>query len=352
MNILIRTDASSEIGTGHVMRCMTLAEQLMKGGATITFICRRLKGDLTALLIEKGFIVKTIETDGVIAWQQDACLTSKILLEQKQIDWLIVDHYQLDEKWEQKIRPFVSRILVIDDLANRRHDCDIVVDQNYYLPLEERYNKLVPESCVKLLGPKYTILRQEFYTAKKLSKERNGKMERLLIFFGGSDPTNETEKTLHALERLNNPFKRVDVVVGNSNPNKHVIEKICKRRTIFFHCQIDYMAELMALADLSIGAGGTTTWERCYLGLPTITIETASNQREIVNTLSSIGVISHLGTSLQVDEKKIAREIETLTEDEGRRKMMSRRSFEIMESDTGAPSIAAYMLGGNKNEPN
>ncbi|WP_163537022.1 UDP-2,4-diacetamido-2,4,6-trideoxy-beta-L-altropyranose hydrolase [Gracilibacillus sp. YIM 98692] len=322
MNIFIRTDASVEIGAGHVMRCLVLAEDLRKRNVNVSFVCRNFPGHLFDFIEEKGFAVFRLpapenETspdnhlDWVEGnWKTDVHQTIELLRTQSNIDWFIIDHYAIDEKWENTIRPFVNKIMVIDDLANRYHDCDLLLDQNLYRNMEERYIKLIPKHATALLGIKYLLLRQEFRDLKDI-KERSGIVKRILVSFGGSDPTNETMKTLKTLDTVNRPDITVDVVVGFSNQNYSSIKQFCDKKSyIILHCQINYLAELMAKADLAIGAGGSTTWERCYVGLPTMTIETAENQSEILSYLSELGVVCHLGYSKVVTEEDIANNLQ------------------------------------------
>lgn len=325
MNIFIRADASTNIGTGHVMRCLVLAEDLRKRSVNVTFICRILPGDLIAHIENKGFSVISLPpTENNISanedeisnenwldlnWKTDALQTIEAICKKPEIDWLIIDHYGIEKKWERSVRPGVKRIMVIDDLANRSHDCDILLDQNLYRNLEKRYEELIPESTSTLLGPKYLLLRQEFRDLQFV-KNKNVTVKRILISFGGSDPTNETMKAIKAIKIINRPEIAVDVVVGISNEKYSIIKKYCEKLpNIKIHYQIDYLAKLMSEADLAIGAGGSTTWERCYVGLPAITIETAENQSEILAYLSEIGAVWHLGVSEKVDEEDIANNI-------------------------------------------
>ena len=191
-----------------------------------------------------------------VPWQQDATETLAALGE-TQPAWLIVDHYALDLRWESILRPRVGKIMVIDDLADRPHDCELLLDQNLYQDMETRYDPLVPATCAKLLGPKYALLRPEFAQARKNLRQRDGQVMRILVFFGGVDPTNETAKAIHALASIADRQFAVDVVVGSGNPHKQQIENLCAEHEGFhYHCQVDNMAELMAAADLAIGAGG------------------------------------------------------------------------------------------------
>ncbi|MEO4054184.1 UDP-2,4-diacetamido-2,4,6-trideoxy-beta-L-altropyranose hydrolase [Solibacillus sp. CAU 1738] len=323
MNVFIRVDASVEIGTGHVMRCLTLAHRLKKEGKTVAFICRGTEGDCIELIEQQGFQVYQLSNfQGTLwayveeQWEKDAKETIDILCNFK-VAQLIIDHYSIDIKWEQLIRPFTEQIMVIDDLANRQHDCDILLDQNFYLNMETRYEALVPLNAKLLLGPTYALLREEFIEEKMHIRPFNGKLERLFIFFGGSDPTNETEKVLFAIKPIIERYKlSVDVVVGNSNPNKLEIKQICdKIENAYYYCQVNNIAQLMAQADLAIGAGGATTWERIFLELPSIVIAVAQNQIEVAKAVASTRAIFYLGTANEVNREQVLTIVEHLYRD-------------------------------------
>lgn len=323
MEIFIRTDSSIEIGTGHVMRCLTLANKERCSGNQVSFISRKTKGDSINFIRENGFrvfelpfIEESLWRYTEVNWEIDAEQTIEIIKPFK-VDKLIVDHYSIDEKWESKMRNFTKEIFVIDDLANRPHNCDILLDQNFYLNMSSRYNGLVSEGTKLLLGPKYALLRDEFLIARKQLKTFNGKIERLFIFFGGSDPTNETEKVVRAIAPLINKYEiKADVIVGTSNPNKETIKRLCDEYENFtYHYQINNVAELMVKADLAFGAGGVTTWERAYLNLPSIVISVAENQVEVANALKEKGVIYYLGLSKEVDESIITKALQKVIMD-------------------------------------
>lgn len=308
MHICIRVDSSIQLGTGHVMRCLTLADQLRQHECEVTFIMRELPGHLCQYVENKGY--KVLKLPHVVQdfdWEEDAKQTIAVLkCIGEKIDWLIVDHYSIDIQWELKLRTYVNRIMVIDDLANRRHDCDLLLDQNLYENMEQRYMGLVPETCKLLLGPRYALLRPEFREARKKLRPRDGTVRRILIFFGGTDPTNETLKAIEAVRLLNCSDIEVDVVVGAKNPHRDLIKKKCCELPNFdFHCQVDNMAVLMAKADLAIGAGGSTTWERCYLGLPSLVVVVADNQLETTTFLDKKGCIYFMGRSTEVHVKEI-----------------------------------------------
>jgi UDP-2,4-diacetamido-2,4,6-trideoxy-beta-L-altropyranose hydrolase len=287
--VIIRTDSSQQMGTGHLMRCLTLAEGLAKRSIKVDFICRDLPSNCSFLAEQKNFIVHKLKDD----FTTDAKLTINICEQISQpIDWLIVDSYALDERWEKELRPYVKKIMVIDDLANRRHDCDLLLDQNFYENMEIRYDNLVPITCKKLLGPKYVLLRDEFVKQRAKLRVHNGQVNRILIFFGGSDPNNLTEVAIKAVKLLNREDIVTDVIVGIANSKKAYLEEYCDKLPNFnFHCQIGNVAEVMIEADLAIGAGGTATWERSCLGLPAIIIPVADNQIAITQNMAANGYV-------------------------------------------------------------
>lgn len=313
MKILIRTDASVSIGSGHVMRCLTIASELRKKGHEVLFYMKQLPGHLISLVESQGFIV-----------MNEFCT----------VDLCIIDHYGIDELWEKSIRPFVKKIVVIDDLANRVHDCDVLLDQNVVPDYETRYDLLVPKHCVKLLGPKYLIMRDEFMEQRKQIRNRTGEVRRLLVFMGGTDPTGETMKVLRALEYCT--FEWIDVVVGNGNPNRQQIQSICEEQGFHYHCQIDYIASLMAQADFSIGAGGSTTWERCYVGLPSSSTIVAENQLVATETASALGAVLNIGWHEQVTVETYKKLLLSLSGRGDELRQMSKNGLKLTDNPDGA----------------
>lgn len=322
MMAVIRADASTSIGSGHVMRCLTLAYRLKKEkNAKVVFVMRVLPGNLIGVVEKQGFEVLKLlpanqkySLNGYGLWltvpmEVDAQQTIEVLQHYLQehscdsVDRLIVDSYALDEQWEQVLHPYCNEIMVIDDLANRRHDCDILLDQNFYLNKDARYAGLVPEHCKMLLGPEHALLREEFYEAKKHLRKRDGTIKNILVFYGGSDLTNETEKAIKALVQLHDEGYSftADVITGVSNFRREKIEKICsKYHFLHYYCQVSNMAEFMNKADLMLGAGGSTTWERLYMELPALVTAVAENQIQGCRDCSQAGLIDYLGESEKV----------------------------------------------------
>jgi len=193
-------------------------------------------------------------------------------------NWVVVDHYALNARWESALRKSARKIFVIDDIADRQHDCDLLLDQNYYVDMEARYEGKTPVDCRRLLGPRYALLRKEFSELRSGLTPRNGSVHRILLFFGGIDRENHTGDAIAALSQIDRSDLHVDVVIGAQHPCKEEIVQACAKNQFFCHVETSRMADLMAAADLSIGAGGTATLERFCLGLPTLAIPTAENQ--------------------------------------------------------------------------
>lgn len=363
MKVLFRTDASLRIGTGHVMRCLTLAEVLRKRGAESAFICREFEGDLIRYIRDtRGFPVHALprssapmhaSRDGDLPvhhawleadWSADAAQTARHIGGQAgRVDWLVVDHYALDARWQAGVRSLADRLLIIDDIADRPHLADYLLDQNLYDGPEARYASRVPSEARLLLGPEFALLRPEFAEARRNARPRDGQVDRILVFFGGADPGNATALAVEALSRAGFSHLAADVVVGAVNPNKDAVQAACARRPgTDFHCQAGNMAELMAKADLALGAGGTTSWERCCLGLPTLTASVAENQRELTATLARHGVLHDLGWGGDLTVESIASALRTCLGDPGRLAAMSRLGLAIVDG-LGADRVADRM---------
>lgn len=327
MNIIFRVDSSRELGAGHVMRCSALADALLERENKIWFVSQKYDGNLTCFLKNKGYPVIEISS------RDDADGTGSVLKEiGMTIDWLIVDHYGLDKNWEIQMRSLVKKIMVVDDKADRFHDCDLLLDQNFQDEIHRRYEPLIPKHALKLLGPKYAMLRPEFEKHRAFMKRDFTKINRIFVCFGGSDPTNETEKVIRALFEMNHKDIKIDVVLGVLNPYRESIEKLCFQMNNV-HCFFDpkSVAKLMAKADLAIGAPGSMTWERCCLGLPTIAIVIADNQIPISKTLSQVHVIDNLGWYDTVTISMIQERIQYYMKTPKELKAMSEKAYEFVD---------------------
>ncbi|MBP1971856.1 UDP-2,4-diacetamido-2,4,6-trideoxy-beta-L-altropyranose hydrolase [Cohnella thailandensis] len=333
-----------------------MADSLRRYNMESIFICRRLPGHLGEYIRDKGYSVEWIESkNGEFRSEVDAAATKTILAKSiESPDWLIIDHYGIDKEWEAAVGPYAKHMLVIDDLANRPHDCDILLDQNAYEQMETRYNKLVPPHCLQLLGPRFLLLRPSFYEARRTLRARIGMLERMLVFFGGSDPTNETAKALQALKHLpsDDLSFHTDVVIGSSNPFHHEIAAMCEPLPhVTLHVQAENMAELIANADFALGAGGVGMWERCYLGLPSAVTVVADNQAESVRYAARMGAIEYLGESGDTNEATYSEAIKRAMKSPQALLKMTRKAFELTASDaerTESPVLAAMLALDNK----
>ncbi|MFC1585761.1 UDP-2,4-diacetamido-2,4,6-trideoxy-beta-L-altropyranose hydrolase [Fibrobacterota bacterium] len=342
MNVFFRADASLAIGTGHVMRCLALAGELRKRGSETGFICKEEKGHLIDLIKLKSS--STFILPGDSSYANDNALTEKILQDQKKKpDWMVVDHYHLNAEWETSIKGHVDGLMVIDDFEDREHDCDILLNQNFSLN-DRRYQRMVSDDCLTLLGPKYALLRDQFYEARQNTRSRNGDVKRILVFMGGVDPDNVTLKALHAVQRINNPDISVDVVVGKNCPHIRQIREAAKALSgSECHVQIDNMAEVMVKADLCIGSGGIAAWERSSVGLPSILICMADNQEQVINDLEKAGFVIYSGWHSKISEEGIYQDITFLLRHPAIVNKMSQKSWELTDG-RGAARIAEILM--------
>jgi UDP-2,4-diacetamido-2,4,6-trideoxy-beta-L-altropyranose hydrolase len=343
MNIAFRVDASYQIGTGHVMRCLTLAEWLRKLGCHVLFICRDLAGNLNALIEdEKGFDISTSRAEGTDIEETRNILQNSCPAEGW--DWLIIDHYQWDASQESQVRPLVKHILVIDDLANRVHDCDVLLDQNYFPQPENRYEKNVPISCDLLLGPYYALLRPEFAELRKKVRPKPRQIQKLLVSFGGSDPTGETLKVLDALSVMDTSDLSIHIILGASNPAAEQVEKKAARISgVKCYRQVDDMAQRMVDADLFIGAGGTTTWERMAVGLPAVVIAVADNQMPMSIVLADGGYQVFLGASIDVTVEHLRQTLSVLIQHPGLCRKMGQTGMQLVDG-LGCQRVAQRLM--------
>lgn len=322
-SIIFRTDASIEIGTGHVMRCLTLANALAARGADCRFICRAHPGNLIEFIREKGYVAYVLPVSGAEigdgsldisvsgesvpnlihsnwlgadqAKDADAC--APILAAQRP-DLLIVDHYALDARWERALAPHYRKLMVIDDLADRPHACDLILDQTFGRDAAD-YRPLVPADCSLLCGSQYALLRPEFAALRHYSLQRRARpaLRELLITMGGVDKDNATGQVLQALRSCPLPADcRITVVMGATAPWLDEVRK--QAQYMPWPTQVllgvSDMAQLMADSDLAIGAAGATSWERCCLGLPTAMMVLADNQRYAAGLLEKAGAVKTL----------------------------------------------------------
>lgn len=329
MLIGIRVDASFNMGTGHVFRMLTLARKLERNEHEVFFICRKLKGNLISFIKGDFNVISLPEAreeevfnahcahgnwlevpyDTEITQVKHA--VSRYLSNQAQVklDWLIIDNYGLDERFQVALRPLSHHILQIDDLADRVHNVDMLLDQNYYALGESRYNNYLPRETKLLCGPKYALLRGEFLESRQhlLTYTQRFSCKKVVIFFGGIDLVNETSKALIGLLSIDSP-DHFDVIIGMNNPHRQKLEKLCAEyeSRVTLHIQVKNMMDYFSDAYLYVGAVGATTWERCVLALPGIVCSVADNQTQLAEDLSDINGHCYLGLNSELSSKDYA----------------------------------------------
>jgi UDP-2,4-diacetamido-2,4,6-trideoxy-beta-L-altropyranose hydrolase len=306
--VFFRVDAGLRIGSGHVMRCLTLATALKKKGIDIVFLSRPHEGNLISLVREKGFDVVELSPPLHAASSSNeygqwlggsASADAKEVLEAIEQSsgavWLVTDHYGIDESWESLLRKEVGRIITLDDLANRKHDCDILIDSSFQRD-GDHYFELVPKHAHVLTGTTYCLLRSEFSEARRLGRHRVARLPpaRILVSLGGVDVQNMTGKVIKELEHSSLPdTTHIDVVIGPASPHAEVLQlqAIKSRLDVSVKQGVDNMAERILVADLCVGAVGSSVWERLCLGCPSIVAKLAPNQFEGAKRLELAGVV-------------------------------------------------------------
>ena len=350
MNIVFRVDSSFKIGTGHVMRCLTLAKELQKS-SDIRFICQNKEGNLINKIESEGYKVFELNRHGTdespkVEWlgttQERDIIDSEKILKEINPDWLIVDHYGIDSYWHEHMYKYSKKIFVIDDLANRNYNCDVLLDQNFFKNIKLRYKKLVKDKCKLLLGPKYALLREEF--AKKYQNSKSQEINRILVYFGGTNIKNNILKVVYGIRSCKKDNINIDVILGkNYDLKDELINDFSSIKNIFFYDFVDNMAEIMNNSDLYIGSAGTTTWERSGTGLPSIVISVAENQIEPMNALKDAGLSFFLGSQEKVTSHEIAQTLNYIFDNPNILKKMSMANIELVDCQ-GVSRCASEIL--------
>ena len=322
------------MGTGHVMRCLTLADTFQEQGSEVSFICREHDGNLIKYIEKKGYAVNRLDicifnieeeknplthASWLGVTQNEDAEACDPILKNINPDWLIVDHYAIDYRWQNQLKKNFEKLMVIDDLADRKHKCDVLLDQTFGRT-ENDYTNLVPHDCKLLLGAHYALLRPEFSQWREYSLQRRvaPELKNILISMGGIDQNNVTSQVLQALKTCVLPEElTITVILGAATPNIEKVKQIATTmsNTTEVKVGVDNMAELMANADIAIGAAGATTWERCCLGLPSIQIVVADNQLLVAKKLKEANIIKSIEdcSDLSLKLKEIIKNIEKVS---------------------------------------
>lgn len=362
MKIVFRTDAALHIGVGHVMRCLTLASAIKSKGVSTHFVCREFEGHLAEKILEEGHQLHLLPCSSPqpsngplqdlipphagwlgVSWENDLHETQKAL-SGLQIDWLIVDHYAIDYRWEREMRRLVNKIMIIDDLADRVHDCDLLLDQNPGRKNTD-YSRIVPNDTVKLTGSTYALLKNEYSRLRSVSLSRRSKstLKRVLISMGGVDKDNITSKVLSCLNQHQFCHNlHFTVVLGHTALHIAAVKKLAHE--LSFHTEVlvgvSSMAELMSNSDLAIGAAGGTAIERCCVGLPSVIMVLAENQKPGAQALEKLGAAIVVNEAEAIDD--IALVLENLLAQPALAKAVSDKACLVTEGD-GVALIMKYL---------
>lgn len=354
--VVIRVDASAEIGPSRLLRCLTLATDLRARGADVTFVCRRLPGNLIDFIDSQGFDVSALpydDTPGRVRVRESRGLGASCeadieqtlsALTGRRFDWLVVDHAALDAWWEERARPLAGRLLVIDDLADRPHDADVLVDPNFHRLPGSRYAGLVSDGADVRVGPEYAFLRPEFEIERRRLRPRDGRIERAVVAFGGADDGDGTLLAVRAFMEQGLSTLQLDVVAGAANPRLGQIEDLCRRRTrATLHVQTREVARLYAAADIAVGAPGTSCWERCALGLPSVVIGGTDGLARGASDLAQAGGAWFLRRE-EATEHVLAERLRALVADPSGVRAVAERAAEVMSAWVDG-AVARLILG-------
>lgn len=334
MNIVVRTDSSTVLGNGHIMRCLTLAKALeQQFHAKIYFICKSLPGNYTEQVKEEKHHVLLIP-DKLTNEHQDAEETIKHLPPHTEL--LIIDHYELGANWHHQLSSYSNKIMVIDDLCNRQLHADIVLNQNP-THTDKDYQPFVKPNTQLLLGSHYALLRPQF-TKLHRTKTHNGKVKKILISMGGTDIVNATKFILIMLSQSNYSDK-VEVILAKNAPHIEEIKQLCDNYGFSFFVDIKNMAQHLIENDLVIGAPGGTSWERCCLGIPSMLLTTADNQVEVATYLDKHGAAQVAGTYPGISLTTLLLAFESLINQPNKIKSLNKNSLRLCDGK-GATRVA------------
>ena len=334
MNVLIRADGSTHTGGGHVGRCIALAEAIGAAGGNVRFATRA-DAPLGQAMLKAARLPFSL-LDSADDWKADAGATRDLAAG---ADWIAVDHYGLDCRWEEIVKSAGARLLVLDDLANRPHACDLLADPGRGADGGAAYADLVPDGCVTLFGPRHALLRQEFVVRRRAGKTFRDR-PRVAIFFGSADGARLTEPALEAVAGAV-PAGSVEthVIVTSANERRAALRA---RPGISVHEDVTDMAGLLDSMDIAIGAGGIALWERCCLGLPGLAVALNDNQRPGVRAAADAGAIRSLAPAAAREPEALAAAVRKLFDERDRWPDMSARGRRLVDG-RGAARLVAHM---------
>lgn len=286
-SLIIRTDANVQIGTGHLMRCLALAQAWKDAGGEVVFITACQSDDLLQRLREEGFNICLLARPYPEPGDWDY---TKDILAAHPNAWVVLDGYHFGEIYQQRVKEAGHRLLVIDDMAHLKHYyADFVLNQNLHA---EQLHYSCESYTRLLLGTRYVLLRREFLAWRGWKREIPEVARRVLVTLGGGDPENHTLKVIQALQKVDTPGLEATVVIGASSPYTDVLSAAIKQSFIPIRlvCNAKNMPELMTWADVAVSGGGVTCWELVYMLLPILVVVLAPNQEANARALQESGI--------------------------------------------------------------
>lgn len=341
--LLIRADASVDIGTGHVMRCLALAQAWQDRGGAVVFSSARMPKNLEKSLLRRRLHVS--RQPFPIGTPEDA---SAVVNRARSmgVDWVMVDGYQFGAEFEESLKEAGLRVLFVDDLGCvRRYSADIVLNQNSYADAAMYRSRAA--STRLLLGPRYALLRREFLVARCARPPLASRAQRLLVTIGGSDPEKITGLVLDSLKLLRDDSLEVRVVVGPANVNG---ADLLRRQVNYALEVVDGadMPQFMNWADAAISAAGITTWELLYMGIPSLLIIAAENQRGNAEALDASGAAINLGWYGQLRPADVAERISAMLADTQLRSRLREKGVTLVDGN-GTQRLLRCMHGQRLN---
>ena len=321
MTLLIRADASPQIGSGHVMRCLALAQAWLQTDGQVTFLMCPTATILETRLKAEGIQVAHLSVPPGSGEDAEQTIAQAQALG---ASWVVVDGYQFDADYQRVIKASGLRLLFIDDYGHANHYwADLVLNQNVYAH-EGLYTNREPYTQL-LLGTRYALLRKEFWSWQGWKRQIPPVARKVLVTLGGGDPDNVTLKVILALQQVEVEELEVVVVVGGSNPHYEELLAIVQNSGVSITLQrnVTNMPELMAWADVAISGGGSTCWELAFMGLPSLILILADNQQEVADKLDALGVVINLGWHSGFESKRLTEVMERLLRLDNLRQKMS-----------------------------
>lgn len=324
----IRADADASMGTGHLMRCLALAQAWQASGGRATFLSHCESDFLNQLIERVGIDLIPLEKP-----HPDTCdlITTLSQLEKSNSPWLVIDGYHLDTSYQQAVRTAGFRLMVIDDIAHwPQYHANVLLNQN--INAQDLTYRCDPDTQL-LLGPQFVLLRPEFLSWRSWRREVPNTAHKVLVSMGGADPNNMTLKVIKAFQVLDIPSLEVRVVAGPANRNifslhQAVQTAICNIQLL---TEVSDMAELMSWADVAVSAAGSTCWELALMGLPALLIILAENQAGIAHGLEEAGVAVNLGWCSQLSDSALAESLTSLIFDSAKRHNMSQKGRQLVD---------------------